>query len=33
MRALWHGSAMPSGATTRNSEPQPLMQALGRASA
>ena len=32
MRALWQGSARPSGATTMNTAPQPAMQGLGLAS-
>jgi hypothetical protein len=31
-RAAWHGSAVPSGATPRNTEPHPFMHAFGRCS-
>ena len=32
MRAAWQGRAVPSGATVRNTLPQPFMQAFGRVS-
>ena len=30
MRAAWHGSAVPSGVTARNTDPRPFMQGFGR---
>ena len=32
MRAVWQGSAVPSGVTVRNTLPQPFMHFFGRLS-